>query len=139
MWTVHIDRYSELVLFPRWSRGWPAEPGPGLILYRGPWKPEETSDPSLEDELREESVLEVGLLEMGSEKSQLRGSHLKGNSEWFYIPERESHTHKQGLETGCSEGLGSLEDAASSGEPSRVFPVRAGPLDLSALPAYRLW
>lgn len=39
-----------------WSPGTPGdgnEPGPGLILHRGSWKPEETSDPHLENEVRE--------------------------------------------------------------------------------------
>lgn len=47
------DGYSELTMFPRWPRGWPAGPGPGLILHRGSRKSKEISDSHLENEVRE--------------------------------------------------------------------------------------
>lgn len=40
-------------MFPRWPRGWPAGPSPGLILHRGSWKSKETSDSHSENEVRE--------------------------------------------------------------------------------------
>lgn len=61
-----------------------------MTLHRGPWKPEETSDPSLENELREEHP-KGG--DMGDGLREMSVKPFERDSEWFYIPERESHTH----------------------------------------------